>query len=381
MKTIPKKSWFTLSILIFTSSILNTVNAESKPAKNNVTDTTQMVQALQLRLSKEPSSKMKNWRSIEKAVIWGNNQTAERFRAAFPKIEFVFGNDLISVKRALEDADAFIGYCIPQLLNDELNLAWLHSMGVGVENCINSQPIQKLAPIVTNAQRLSGPEIAEHAIGLMFSLVRRLDEYGIAQQKKEWARGLAPGNDKVWEIAGKTMLVVGLGGIGTETAKRANGLGMRVIATRNSSRNGPSYVDYVGLSDELLKLAEQADVIVNTVPLTAKTTGLFDAKFFDAMKEKAYFINIARGRSVVTADLLAALKAGELAGAGLDVTDPEPLPEDHPLWTQPRVIITPHVAYRSEQLRERNILLALENLKRFVAGEPIYSVVNIKRGY
>lgn len=84
---------------------------------------------------------------------------------------------------------------------------------------------------------------------------------------------------------------------------------------------------------------------------------------------------------MVTADLLAALKAGELAGAGLDVTDPEPLPEDHPLWTQPRVIITPHVAYRSEQLRERNILLALENLKRFVAGEPIYSVVNIKRGY
>lgn len=206
MKTIPKKSWFTLSILIFTSSILNTVNAESKPAKNNVTDTTQMVQALQLRLSKEPSSKMKNWRSIEKAVIWGNNQTAERFRAAFPKIEFVFGNDLISVKRALEDADAFIGYCIPQLLNDELNLAWLHSMGVGVENCINSQPIQKLAPIVTNAQRLSGPEIAEHAIGLMFSLVRRLDEYGIAQQKKEWARGLAPGNDKVLTISASLSL-------------------------------------------------------------------------------------------------------------------------------------------------------------------------------
>jgi len=177
------------------------------------------------------------------------------------------------------------------------------------------------------------------------------------------------------------MLVVGLGGIGTETAKRAHGLGMKVIATRNSSRKGPEYVDYVGLSGELLALAKQADIVVNTVPLTEKTTGLFDATFFDAMKESAYFINIARGKSVVTEELLQALQSGELAGAGLDVVDPEPLPKEHPLWTQARVIITPHVAYRSEQLRERNILLAIENLKRFIAGKPIYSVVNTKRGY
>lgn len=371
-----------LLVLIINTVILSSIGSVVAETNNSAKNKTQqMVESLKLRLSRQASSTFNQWRPVKKVVIWGNQSTSERFKQQFPNLEIVHGNDIAFVREALNDADVFIGYCIPQLLQDDLKLAWVHSMAVGVENCINSEAIQKLAPTVTNAQRLSGPEIAEHAIGLMFSLVRRLDQYSLAQQRQQWERGLAPGDDKIWEIAGKTMLVVGLGGIGTETAKRANGVGMRVIATRNSSRNGPSFVDYVGLSDELLKLTEQADVIVNTVPLTAKTTGLFDAKFFSAMKESAYFINIARGRSVVTSDLLAALKSGQLAGVGLDVTDPEPLPKDHPLWSQPRVIITPHVAYRSEQLRERNILLAMENLKRFIAGEPIYSVVNIKRGY
>ncbi len=169
--------------------------------------------------------------------------------------------------------------------------------------------------------------------------------------------------------------------IGSETAKRGHGLDMKVIATRNSRREGPDYVSYVGLADELLTLTAQADVIINTVPLTTKTTGMFNRRFFKAMKTTAYFINVARGKSVVTDDLIAALDAGELAGAGLDVTDPEPLPPDHPLWDQPRVIITPHVAHRSESLRERIWQVAKENLRRYIAGEKLLSQVNVERGY
>jgi len=185
----------------------------------------------------------------------------------------------------------------------------------------------------------------------------------------------------MWELDGKTMLVVGLGGIGTEVAHRAHALGMRVVATRRSSRSGPEFVDYVGLADELVALLAEADVVVNATPLTAETEGMFDAAFFAGMKPTAYFINVGRGRSVVTDDLVAALEAGKLAGAGLDVTDPEPLPPSHPLWRLPNVIITPHVAASSIEARERQRIVIRENLRRYAAGEPMLSVVSVTRGY
>ncbi len=128
------------------------------------------------------------------------------------------------------------------------------------------------------------------------------------------------------------MLVVGLGGIGTEVARRTHALGMRVTATRASGHAGPDFVSYVGLPDELPKLAKEADYIVNCAPLTPQTTGIFNAEFFAALKPTAYFLNVGRGKSVVSADLAAALTAGRLAGAALDVVDPEPLPPDSPLW-------------------------------------------------
>jgi phosphoglycerate dehydrogenase-like enzyme len=183
------------------------------------------------------------------------------------------------------------------------------------------------------------------------------------------------------ELEGRTVLVVGLGGIGTQTAKRAHGLGMRVIATRGSRREGPPYVDYVGLADETLELARQADIVINTAPLTDETRGMFNAAFFRAMKPTAYFVSVGRGASTVTEDLIAALKNGEIAGAGLDVTDPEPLPWGHPLWTTPRVLISPHTAGRSDKGRDRLFLLVAENLRRYVAGDPLLSVVDLERGY
>jgi phosphoglycerate dehydrogenase-like enzyme len=156
---------------------------------------------------------------------------------------------------------------------------------------------------------------------------------------------------------------------------------MRVIATRGSRREGPDYVEYVGLAHEVNELAAQADVVVNAAPLTDETRGMFNREFFELMKPTAFFISVGRGASTVTDDLVAALESGEIAGAGLDVTDPEPLPAGHPLWTAPRVIITPHTAGRGDRGRDRLFLVVKENLRRYVAGEPLISVVNIERGY
>ena len=156
---------------------------------------------------------------------------------------------------------------------------------------------------------------------------------------------------------------------------------MNVLATRNSRREGPDYVSYVGLADELLELTKQADVVINTAPLTEKTNGMFNAEFFKAMQSHAYFVSVGRGKSANTDDLVAALKNGELGGAGLDVFDPEPLPAGHPLWQQPRVIITPHMAFRSEKLRERVWILVEENLRRYVNGDKLISLVDFQRGY
>ena len=178
------------------------------------------------------------------------------------------------------------------------------------------------------------------------------------------------------------MLVVGLGGIGSEVARLADALGMRVLATRNSRREGPDYVEYVGLSHEMNELAAQADVVISTLPLTADTANLHNAAFFAAMKPDAIFINVGRGGTVDTDALVAALRTGEIAGAGLDVAAPEPLPDGHPLWSMPNVMMTPHVAGSSSgYLRSVVGPVLLENLRRYVAGDALISEVDLKRGY
>lgn len=362
----------TLILLLSTSLVIN--------AKEN-SQTRDLIERFQLREAKVPSKQHPSWKAPKKLVFWGSDEQAKPLKEQFSDLSIVATNDITQARKELSDADIFVGYCIPALLQEKTNVRWIQSMGVGIEGCANSKPLKDSNALVTNTQRLSSPEIAEHSIAMMFALVRQLDVYGKSQVKSEWNRNIAPDLNEIWEIEGRTMLVVGLGGIGTETARRAHGLGMKVIATRNSRRSGPDYVSYVGLSNELLDLAKQADVIVNTAPLTKKTMGMYNKDFFEAMKPNAYFISIGRGRSVVTDDLIAALKAGQLAGAGLDVTDPEPLPKGHPLWTTPRVIITPHVAYRSEKLRPRVMVLVEENLRRYINGEKMLSVVNLERGY
>ena len=249
-----------------------------------------------------------------------------------------------------------------------------------MERCVSRPEIQGGNYLITNMQRVNSEPIAEHVIAMMLTLTRSLPYYRSLQDEERW-KPLPFGDTRMREVQGKTILIVGLGGIGTEVARRADALGMHVIATRNSSRDGPDFVDQVGLADEVLNFAAQADVVVNAAPLTPETTDLFDAEFFSVMRPQSYFFNVGRGKSVVTDDLVAALSDGTLAGAGLDVTEPEPLPPGHSLWQAPNVIITPHVATRTDGGLERYWLVVRENLRRYVAGDKIYSIVDVKRGY
>jgi phosphoglycerate dehydrogenase-like enzyme len=234
--------------------------------------------------------------------------------------------------------------------------------------------------MMTNMRGIDSPVIAEHAIAIMLALAHGLDRFALHTAQKEWSRTSAA-RVPMQFLEGKTLLVSGLGGIGTEIARRGAGLGMNVIATRDGGSGKPDFVSYIGQPRELLTLARTADVIVSALPLTPQTTGLYDAKFFAVLKPTAFFINIARGGSVVTADLVAALNSGKLAGAGLDVVDPEPLPPDHPLWNSPRVLMTPHISSASDLPGDARWIIAAENLRRYIAGEKMLSVVDLQRGY
>jgi phosphoglycerate dehydrogenase-like enzyme len=304
----------------------------------------------------------------------------ERLQAAAGEVKLVFATGE-SLAAELAGADALLGFCTPEVMNAvDQGFLWLHSLTAGVDRCSEVDIRRFDERLVTNSKRLMGPNIAEHTIAMLMSLARNFPAMHRAQAERRWDRSVT-GDMRFGEVAGKTLLVAGLGGIGTEVARRAHGLGMRVIATRNSSRSGPEFVDYVGLADELEELAGRADVIVNALPLTDDTRDLFDQAFFAASKPGAIFLSIGRGGSTVTEDLIAALRSGQLYGAGLDVTDPEPLPPESPLWTLPNVIITPHLSGAGVGSLGRMLLVAEENLRRYVAGEKLLNAVDMAAGY
>jgi phosphoglycerate dehydrogenase-like enzyme len=319
------------------------------------------------------------WQQPDKIVARLPAESVERLRADFPSVDIVAASTVGEAMRVVSNADAIVGFCSEELVRAGDNLTWVQIFSAGAERCVGVDGIADGRIILTNMQKMSSPTIGEHAVAMMLSLTRGLVQHAHRMEDSEWDRSL---RSEIGMIAleGRTLLVVGLGGIGTAAAKRAAALGMRVTATRNSSREGPDFVDYVGLADELHALAAEADVIINALPLTPATEGVIDRTFFDAAKPGVFFINVGRGRTVVTDDLVAALRDGRVAGAGLDVTDPEPLPPGHPLWQMNNVVITPHISSYGND-RERQYAIARENIRRFIAGDALLNVVDPKRGY
>lgn len=352
-------------------------------------EVTRVIERHRLEATPAPVSESPLWRAPRKVLLlefgtrgWAGR--ADAMRSAAPGVEIVSVGDRAAALAAAPDADVIMGFnpeiCDPQIIGAARRLRWLASFSAGVEDCMDVPAVRDQRLMMTNMRGIDSPVIAEHAIALLLALAHGLDRFALDTSQGVMNRANA-GRIRMQFLEGKTMLVAGLGGIGTEIAKRASGLGMEVVATRQGGSGKPDFVRYVGQPDELLKLARDADVIVCALPLTPETTGLFNAEFFAVLKPSAYFINIARGGSVVTADLVAALNSGRLAGAGLDVTEPEPLPADHPLWKSPRVLITPHISSSSDLPGEARWTVATENMRRYAAGEPMLSVVDLARGY
>ena len=333
-------------------------------------------ETLGLQPAPHPVRERPGWH-VPKVILVSNglHDSLAQLQAAAPGVRFVEMS--AATARDIAAADATFGVCSEDVLAKATRLAWIQWLGAGVEGCVHQPLLHQRQPLVTNMQRVMGPSIAEHVLAMMLALSRHLSYFMREQQQAQWMHD----TPQLANLEGKTVLVVGLGGIGTEVARRAHALGMRVIATRASGREGPDFVSYVGLPDELQKLTKDADFIVNCTPLTPETTAIFNREFFAAMKPSAYFLSVGRGRSTVTADLIAALSSGRIAGAGLDVVDPEPLPPDNPLWKLSNVIITPHVSAHTELSREQRDALLRENLRRYVAGDPMLAVVDIERGY
>jgi len=309
---------------------------------------------------------------------------AQDFAAAAPGAQIIVAKDRAMAEAEAPEADVIIGYnpevCDARILSRTTKLRWLASMSAGIEGCAGQQAVLAPGLVMTNMRGVDSAAIAEHAVAMVMALAHGLDIFAANTSRASWGTQYG-GGVPMQMVEGKTMLVVGLGGIGTEVAWRAKALGMTVTATRDGGSGKPDFVSYIGKPDELLALARKADVIVSCVPLTPQTTGIYDAAFFAALKPTALFVNVARGGSVVTDALVKALNEKRIAGAGLDVVDPEPLPSDHPLWKSPRVLISPHTSSRSDLPGDSRWVLALENTRRYAAGGKMLLVVDPKRGY
>ena len=284
--------------------------------------------------------------------------------------------------QAIGEVNAWYGNISARQFNSAPNLKWVHSTSAGVENYLFPEMVQSDI-IMTNAKGCFAPCIAEHAFGLLFALTRNL-----AGQIRNMSQGKWQGvpMESVFEMKGKTIGIVGLGGIGSQVARRARAMDMHVIAVDIMPKYKEQICDICDevrlvQEDGLAWLLPRSDVILISAPHTKVSEGMIGAEQFGMMKKSAYFINVCRGKLVKTTELLDALKSGKIAGAGLDVTDPEPLPPDHELWSLPNVVITSHISARSQYNLVRLYEVFVENVYRYVNDFPMMNIVDKKLGF
>jgi phosphoglycerate dehydrogenase-like enzyme len=291
------------------------------------------------------------------------------------KITVAAGLDELST--LLPEADVVFGAINADMLAKAKNLRWLQATEAGMERLLFPELI-KSHVVVTNMARMFAPAISETAIAMLLSLTRGLNKYYIPQfEKRTWR----PERNLV-EVDGLTMGVVGLGGLGSSTAMRAHyGFNMRILATDAKPMVKPVFVDTLREPAWLMTMVPQVDILVSAAPLTKETQGMFNEQVFRAMKKTAYFINVSRGPLVEEQALVQALKQGWIAGAGLDVANPEPLPSSHPFWDCPNLVITCHTAGYAPQRQIRLVGLLAENVRRYTSGLPLMNVVDKQRGY
>ena len=306
------------------------------------------------------------------------NVSAERFSEleAAASADFVRVSSPDEALQQIGDADALLGMCNLDLIRAGKQLKWIQVYSAGVDR-FRFPELRDSDISLTNCKIIQGPEIADHAMAMLLALTRRLHEYIPLRSKHEWGRR---GTGAI-ELNGKTALVIGLGGIGMQIAHRASAFGMRVLAVDPKDIPYVYFVEKVFKPDQLNDVLPEADVVFMAAPHTEQTERLIGSEEFGLIKSGAYFIAVSRGKTYDGVALAKALADNHLAGAGLDVTDPEPLPKHDPLWTFENVIITPHIAGQSDQIWDRRMALLKENVRRFSTGLPLINLVNKQMWY
>ena len=301
----------------------------------------------------------------------------EQIRAAAPGHEVVdAGQERIAAE--LPEADIFCGHAKVPVPWAEVvrrrRLKWIQSSAAGLDHCLVPEVIAS-SIIVTSASGLFADQVAEQTLALLLGLLRSLPVFFRAQQQREFIR--RPTRD----LHHTTVGIVGLGGNGTRIAEVLRPFKTRIIATDMFPDSPPACVDALWPADQPDRLLAESDVVILCVPLNEQTQGLIAAPQLARMKRGALLINVARGPVVVERDLAAAIESGHLGGAGLDVTEVEPLADDSPLWNQTNVIITPHVGAQSSRRADDTTDLVCENLRRYFANRPLLNLVDKRLGY
>ena len=285
-----------------------------------------------------------------------------------------------NIMQEIVDADAFIGSIRPEHIRAGKNLKWVQVMSAGVEGVLHrsgGSDLRDSQIILTNNQIVQGPEIADHAMAMLLTLSRGIHTFLMHRQQELWQARPYSGI----ELNGRQALVIGVGGIGTQIAIRAHAFGMDVTGVDPEDVPMMPFLKRVVKPDQLDEVLPSADVVFIAAPWTAASHKMIGPSQFERMKQGSYFIAVSRGGLYDLNGLVKALDSKRLAGAGVDVTDPEPLPKGHPLWKFENAIITPHIAGRSDKDRARMVGTIRENIQRFVAGKPLINVVDKQKGY
>ncbi len=296
-----------------------------------------------------------------------------------PDFEVRVTLDRDEVRAVLAQVEIAAGDFPLELLPQATALRWFQQWGAGADWLLDHPEAVEMDFVLTNASGVHAVPISEHILALMLAFARQLHQALRAQARGEWVEHAR--HTGLFELAGKTLLVIGVGAIGARTAQLASALGMRVLGVRRNRGESVPGVERMAGPEALLQLLPQADFVVLTVPLTHETRGLIGERELHAMKREAVIINIGRGATIHEAALVRALAEGWIAAAGLDVFEREPLPPESPLWGMENVIITAHYAGLTPHYDERAFAIFLDNLRRYRAGLPLTNVVDKRLGY
>jgi phosphoglycerate dehydrogenase-like enzyme len=301
-------------------------------------------------------------------------QWAELLARQVPELDVVVAETAEDAARELPSATAAFGTLTPELLTHANQLTWLQAPAIAPPAGYYYTELVEHPVVVTNFRGIFNDHIAAHVMAFVLAFARGFHRYFPRQVRHEWAPDRL--DTGVVHLPAATALIVGIGGIGAETALKCAAFGMRVIGVDARRTDRPEGVGELHTPDKLDDLLPHADFVILTIPHTPETEGLMNADRFSRMKPSAFFINIGRGKTTRLDDLMAALTAGRLAGAGLDVFEEEPLPANHPLWSAPNVLLTPHTAGFGPFLDDRRFEVIVENARRFLRREPLVNVVD-----